>query len=49
MVGTGQVECRLPDLLANGLRAARTRGILGNELLQHRTVGFFPRRRRLVL
>jgi hypothetical protein len=40
---------RLPDLLANGLRAARTRGILGNELLQHRTIGYFPKRRRLVV
>jgi hypothetical protein len=39
----------LPGLLGMTLMMAGTKGIIGNELLIHRTVGYFPRRRVLVL
>jgi len=31
------------------LKAAETEGIVGNAILSNRTVGYFPRRRRLIL
>ena len=39
----------LPGLLEMTLMMADTEGIIGNEILRDRKVGFFPRRRQLVL
>lgn len=39
----------LPGLLGATLMLAGTKGIVGNEILRGRTVGYFPRRRMLVL
>lgn len=39
----------LPDALADALTMAKAQGIIGNELLLDRRVGFFPRQRALVL
>lgn len=39
----------LPALLGMTLMMADTEGIIGNELLQNRAAGFFPRRRQLVI
>jgi hypothetical protein len=39
----------LPDALATTLMMANTRGIVGNAILANRTIGYFPRRGRLVL
>jgi len=39
----------LPGLLGMTLMMADTQGIVGNEILRNRTVGFFPRRQQLVL
>ena len=40
---------KLPELLAGTLSLADTTGIIGNELLMGRTVGYFPRRQKLIL
>ena len=40
---------KLPDLLGLTLMMANTQGIVGNQILSDRTVGYFPKRRRLVL
>jgi hypothetical protein len=40
---------RLPGLLETTLLTAGTVGILGNEILRHRRVGYFPRRRAMVV
>ena len=40
---------RLPDLLGMTLMMAGTQGILGNQILYDRRVGYFPRRKKLVL
>jgi hypothetical protein len=39
----------LPGLMGMTLMMASTVGIVGNEILSQRTVGYFPRRRRMVL
>jgi len=39
----------LPGLLAMTLMMASTDGIVGNAILSNRTVGYFPRRRKMVL
>jgi hypothetical protein len=39
----------LPRSLRTTLKMAGTRGIVGNQILRHRVVGYFPRRRALVL
>jgi hypothetical protein len=39
----------LPDLLAASLMMANTRGIIGNQILAGRVVGYFPRRALLML
>ena len=39
----------LPDPLKAMLEMGRTRGIVGNVILANRTVGYFPRRRTMVL
>jgi hypothetical protein len=39
----------LPGLLGATLMMAGTQGIIGNEILNNRTVGYFPRRRTMVL
>jgi hypothetical protein len=39
----------LPELLGRMLTMAKTEGIVGNEILRNRVVGFFPRRHQLVL
>jgi hypothetical protein len=39
----------LPDLLGMTLMMAETEGIIGNQILQDRVVGYFPRRKELVL
>jgi hypothetical protein len=39
----------LPDSIGTTLTAASVRGIIGNELLKDRIVGYFPRRRMMVL
>jgi hypothetical protein len=39
----------LPDPLGTTLMRASTNGIVGNEILCNRTVGYFPRRRMMVL
>lgn len=39
----------LPGILGNMLRAARAQGIIGNSVFENRTIGYFPRRRQLVL
>jgi len=39
----------LPGLLAPTLMMASTEGIVGNAILSNRTVGYFPRRRRMIL
>ena len=39
----------LPDLLAMSLMMANTQGIIGNKILENRTVGFSPRQRKLDL
>lgn len=45
-----ELQCgRLPDLLGMTLMMAGTEGIVGNEILSGRTVGYFPRRGILVL
>lgn len=41
--------CILPDLLAATLIVARVDGIVGNEILLNRVVGYFPRRKELVI
>jgi hypothetical protein len=44
------IRCgRLPDMLAMALLLAGTGGILGNAMIQNRTVGYFPRRNVLIL
>ena len=44
------VRCgSLPTLLGMTLMMAGTNGVLGNEVLQGRRAGYFPRRKRLVL
>ena len=51
-IGRAQYPLRcgqLPTLLGMTLMLAGTQGIVGNELLQGRLVGYFPRRRRLTL
>ena len=51
-IGRAQYPLRcgqLPTLLGMSLKLAGTQGIIGNELLQGRVVGYFPRRRRLIL
>ncbi len=40
---------KLPDLIGFTLMAATVEGIVGNAILAHRAVGFFPRRHTLVL
>jgi hypothetical protein len=40
---------RLPELLGLTLMMAGTRGIVGNEILMERRVGYFPRRRGMVV
>jgi hypothetical protein len=40
---------RLPSLLGMTLLFAGTNGIIGNEILENRRVGFFPRRRALII
>jgi hypothetical protein len=40
---------RLPGLLGATLMMAGTEGIIGNSILAHRVVGYFPRRHALVL
>ncbi len=39
---------QLPGLLAMTLMMANTEGIIGNEVLRDRIVGYFPRRQRLI-
>lgn len=39
----------LPDLLAATLLMANTAGIVGNAILLHRTIAYFPRRRMMIL
>ncbi len=39
----------LPKMLAAGLVMAGAKGIIGNEILPERVVGYFPRRKQLVL
>ncbi len=39
----------LPGLLGVTLMMANTKGIVGNEILRNRTVGYFPRRRTMIL
>ena len=39
----------LPGPLAMILKTAETEGIVGNAILSNRTVGYFPRRRRMIL
>jgi hypothetical protein len=39
---------RLPDLLGMTLMMADTEGIIGNQIIQERVVGYFPRRKALV-
>lgn len=39
----------LPGLLGNLLRMANTEGVIGNEILKNRRIGFFPRRGLLIL
>jgi len=39
----------LPGLLAKTLMMASTEGIVGNAILSRRTVGYFPRRRTMIL
>ena len=47
---TFSLRCgRLPDLLGMTLMMAGTQGILGNQLLHDRKVGYFPRRKTLFL
>lgn len=47
---TFSLRCgKLPDLLGFTLMMADTQGILGNQFLHDRTVGYFPRRKALVL
>jgi hypothetical protein len=47
---TFSLRCgRLPDLLGMTLMMAGTQGILGNQFLHDRTVGYFPRRKILIL
>ena len=51
-IGRAQYPLRcgqLPTLLGMSLMLAGTQGIIGNELLQGRVVGYFPRRRWLIL
>lgn len=51
-LGSGEFTLRcgtLPGLLGMTLMMAGTKGIIGNELLLSRTVGYFPRRRVLIL
>lgn len=44
------IRCgKLPDLLALTLMMAGTQGILGNQFLHDRTIGYFPRRKTLIL
>jgi hypothetical protein len=44
------IRCgRLPDLLGMALMMAETQGILGNQILFDLRVGYFPRRKELVL
>jgi hypothetical protein len=38
----------LPDLLGMTLMMADTKGIIGNQILHDRVVGYFPRRKELV-
>lgn len=40
---------RLPELLAGTLSLANTAGIIGDEFLMGRIVGYFPRRKKLIL
>jgi len=40
---------KLPELLAGTLSLADTTGIIGNELVMGRTVGYLPRRKKLIL
>ena len=40
---------RLPDMLGMTLMMANTQGIVGNEVLRDRTVGYFPRRGTLTI
>jgi len=40
---------RLPGILGATLEMASAQGIVGNEILRHRTLGFFPRRRVMVI
>ena len=51
IAGVGcRLRCgQLPPLLAASLGLAGTAGIIGNELLEGRAVGYFPRRRILVI
>ncbi len=45
-----KIRCgSLPGLLGMTLMMASTEGIVGNEILRNKVVGYFPRRRRLVL
>jgi hypothetical protein len=39
----------LPDPVAAALMKANTQGIIGNQILAGRMVGYFPRRRLLVI
>ncbi len=39
---------RLPDLLGMTLMMVDTQGIIGNQILQDRVVGYFPRRKELI-
>ena len=39
----------LPDILATTLGMARAEGLIGNEILLNRIVGYFPRRKELVI
>jgi hypothetical protein len=44
------IRCgKLPELLALTLMMAGTQGILGNQFLHDRTIGYFPRRKALIL
>jgi hypothetical protein len=45
-----ELRCgQLPSLLGMTLMLAGTSGIVGNEILRERLVGYFPRRRQLIL
>jgi len=45
-----ELRCgQLPELLAMTLMMANTEGIIGNELIRDRVVGYFPRRHCLIL